>query len=186
MANITTDNAAVLFLDLQDQTIAGEKTIGRHKLRRTAGALAGLAVLHGLPGFVSSIPPGGAFLKGVVDALDGPSLHPRTVTTAFGDPAFVAAVAASGRRTLILAGVASEIVVLRTALDALDAGYAVHIAVDACGGFSDRTEAAAWNRATAAGARMTSVVTVAAELAGDFTTEIGGKTMALVYEAAGK
>ncbi len=30
------------------------------------------------------------------------------------------------------------------------------------------------------------VVTAAAELAGDFTTDVGEKTLALVYEAAGK
>lgn len=186
MTSVTADNAAILFLDLQEQTIAGEKTTGRHKLRRAATALAKLAALHGLPGFLSSIPPGGAFLKGVVQALDEPPLRPRTVTTAFGDEQLVADLAASGRKTLILSGVASEIVVLRTALDAIDAGYAVQIAIDACGGFSERTEAAAWNRLTAGGALMTSVVSVAAELAGDFTSERGGKTMALIYEAVGK
>ncbi len=33
---------------------------------------------------------------------------------------------------------------------------------------------------------MTSVVTLAAELAGDFTTSVGAKTLELLYEAAGK
>lgn len=186
MQQVTTDNAAVLFLDLQDGTMSGVKTIGGHRLRRAAGALAQLCVLHRLPFFLSSVPQAGAFLKRVVEPLDHPPLRPRSVTTAFGDPHLVADVKASGRSVLLIAGVASEIVVLRTALDALEAGYAVHILIDACGGFSDRTEAAAWSRATAAGATMSSVVTAAAELAGDFTTEVGGKTLALVYEAAGK
>ena len=121
----------------------------------------------------------------MTDALDDPQIRPRTFTSAFDDPALVADLDACGRKLLVLAGVASEIVVVRTALAALDAGYDVQIAIDACGGFSDRTEAAAWSRATARGAVMTSVVTCAAELVGDFATELGAKTMALVHEAAG-
>lgn len=186
MQRVTSDNTAVLILDLQDHVISGAKTIGRHKLRRAAGALAKLASLHRLPTFLSAVPPGGPFLKGVLEALGDPIVRPRTFTTAFADPGLVFDLSASGCKILVLAGVASEIVVLHTALDAIASGYEVQIAIDACGGYSERTEAAAWNRATAAGAVMTSVVTFAAELAGDFTSVKGAQTMAVVHEAAGK
>jgi nicotinamidase-related amidase len=86
----------------------------------------------------------------------------------------------------LLSGVASEIVVQRTALDALAAGYEVLVAVDACGGIDARTEDAAWRRVTAAGGTTTSVATFAAELAGDFTTGSGGATLGLMYEAIGR
>jgi nicotinamidase-related amidase len=86
---------------------------------------------------------------------------------------------------LILSGVASEIVVQRTALDALADGYEVHVAVDACGGLDARTEDAAWRRIGAAGGVMTSVVTFAAELTGDFTTDLGAKTFGIVLEILG-
>ena len=199
MPSVYTEDNAVLFVVLNVIIVGGVKTIGRHKLRRTAGALAKLCALHALPAFLSSVPPGGAYLKAVLEPLGDVDVRPRTVTTAFGDDGLVAALAATGRKTLVLAGVASEIVVLRTgeteptygdvlrtALDAREAGYAVQIAIDACGGFSDRTEAAAWSRATTSGAVMTSVVTLASELTGDFTTETGAKTLALLYEAVGK
>jgi hypothetical protein len=186
MQNVTAANAAVLFLDLQEGTMSGVKTISGHRLRRAAGALAKLCVLHRLPFFLSSVPQAGAFTKRVIEPLDHPPLRPRSVTTAFGDPHLVDGVKASGRSVLLLSGVASEIVVLRTALDAIAAGYAVHVLIDACGGFSERTEAAAWSRATANGAIMSSVVTAAAEMAGDFSTDVGGKTLALIHEAAGK
>ncbi len=78
-------------------------------------------------------------LEPLVDAV----VQHRTFTSAFGDAELVAGIAASRRKVLVLAGVASEIVVLRTALDALAAGYDMQIAIDACGGLSDRTEAAA-------------------------------------------
>ena len=89
---------------------------------------------------------------------------------------------AGGRSIFVLSGVASEIVVQRTALDALAAGFSVHVAVDACGGISERTEDAAWRRIVQAGGVTTSTTTLIAELAGDFTTELGGKSLGLMYE----
>lgn len=80
----------------------------------------------------------------------------RTQTSAFADAGLTAGPRASGRNILILAGVASEIVVQRTALDAIAAGYQVQIAVDACGGVNARTEEAAWRRIGAAGASRSS------------------------------
>jgi len=177
--------AAVIFLDLQDEIVTNSRTNPLPALRRHAGALAKLATLHALPAFASSVPAGGAFLSEVLDAVPGLEPRPRTFTTAFADAVLTAAIAASGRRVLVLAGVASEIVVQRTALDALAAGYTVHVAVDACGGVSPRTEDAAWRRIVQAGGITTSVTTFAAELAGDFTTELGGKTLGILYETLG-
>jgi nicotinamidase-related amidase len=109
----------------------------------------------------------------------------RTQTTAFADAGLVDALRASRRRVLVLAGVAAEIVVQRTALDALAAGFTVQIAVDACGGVDARTEDAAWRRIGAAGGVTTLVTTFAAELTGDFTTGLGGATLGIVYETLG-
>ncbi len=58
----------------------------------------------------------------------------------------------------------------------------MHVAVDASGGIDERTEQAAWRRITQAGGVTTSSTTLIAELAGDFTTELGGKTLGLMYE----
>ena len=46
-----------------------------------------------------------------------------------------------------------------------------------------RTEEAAWRRIIAAGGVTSSVTTLAAELAGDFTTDTGGATLGLIYES---
>lgn len=181
----TRDNAAVLFLDLQSEIVKNSRTLPLKTLRRTAGALAKLAALHKLPVFLSAVPPGGEFLDVVLTPLGNPQASVRTQTTAFADQALVDALHAIGRRVLILSGVASEIVVQRTALDALAAGFQVQVAVDACGGVDARTEDAAWRRITAAGGATTSVTTFAAELAGDFTTEPGATTLGIMYETMG-
>jgi len=180
--SVSRENVAVVFLDLQTEIVANARTLPVERLKRNAGILAKLAALHHVPAFISAVPPGGAFLPEVIEPLGSPEIRMRTQTTAFGDAGLVEALRASGRRILILAGVASEIVVQRTALDALAAGYAVLVAVDACGGVDARTEDAAWRRITAAGGTTTSIITFGAELVGDFTTELGGQTLGIVYQ----
>lgn len=181
----TRENAAVLFLDLQEEIVKNSRTVPLERLRRSSGALAKLAALHKLPVFLSAVPPGGPFLDAVLAPLGAPETRMRTQTTAFSDQGLVEGLRASGRTALILAGVASEIVVQRTALDALAAGYEAQIAVDACGGIDPRTEDAAWRRVTASGGVTTSVTTFAAELTGDFTTELGGASLGILYETIG-
>lgn len=181
----TRENAAVLFLDLQEEIVKNSRTLPLARLTRSAGALAKLAALHGLPHFLSAVPPGGAFLEEVLAPLGHPAPSMRFQTTAFSDASLVAGLAAAVRPVLILAGVASEIVVQRTALDAIAAGYSVMVAVDACGGVDARTEDATWRRIVAAGGTTTSVTTFAAELVGEFTTELGGATLGIVYETLG-
>ena len=185
MATVARDSFAVLFLDLQDEIVKHSRTVTVERLHQVAGVLAKLASLHGLPAFVSGVPPGGAYLASVLEPLGKPEPRLRKQTTAFGDRGLVDALASTGRRTLVLAGVASEIVVQHTALDALAAGYAVHVAVDACGGADPRTEDAAWRRIVAAGGVTSSVTALAAELTGDFTTEQGAATLGLAYETLG-
>jgi hypothetical protein len=182
-ASPSSANVAVLFLDLQAEIVKNNHTCER--LEVSAGVLAKLAALHQLPAIASSVPPGGAYLANVLAALPAMQPMPRMFTSAFADTATAAAIAATGRRTLVLSGVASEIVVQRTALDALASGYTVYVAVDACGGIGARTEDAAWRRITQAGGVTTSVTTFAAELAGDFSSELGGKTLGLMYESLG-
>ena len=181
----TRENAAILFLDLQTEIIKNSKTVTPDRLRVTAGALAKLAALHKLPSFLSSVPPGGDFMTEVLAPLSNPAPRPRTLTTAFADAALVQALKETHRRVLVLSGVATEIVVQRTAIDALHAGYTVHVAVDACGGIDARTEAAAWRRIAAEGGVTTSVTTFAAELAGDFTSELGAATLGIIYATMG-
>jgi len=182
MLAVTRENSAVLFLDLQDEIVRNSRTLTLDRLERAAGALARLVALHRLPCWLSAVPPGGAFLSAVLEPLGNPAPRLRTQTTAFSDAGLVKQLQASGRRILVLSGVASEIVVQRTALDALAAGFAVQVAVDASGGVGERTEDAAWRRITAAGGVTTSVTAFAAELAGDFTTELGGATLGILYQ----
>jgi hypothetical protein len=179
------EDAFVLFLDHQKEIVGRGQTVPAKQLARTAGVLARLCALHRLPVALSAVPPGGEYLPEITGALPEAQPRPRTHTTAWADEGLVQAIRASGRRHLALAGVASEIVVMRTALDARAAGFEVQVLVDACSGVSPRTEKAAFQRLAHAGAVLSSVVTFAAELAGDFSAEPGASTLGLMYEAMG-
>jgi nicotinamidase-related amidase len=91
----------------------------------------------------------------------------------FLDEATRAAIAATGRQHLIIAGFATEVVVLHAVRDALAAGYRVLAPVDACGGMSSRTEDAAFRQIEAAGGITTSVVTLVTAMVPDVSTDLG-------------
>jgi nicotinamidase-related amidase len=58
----------------------------------------------------------------------------RPSASPFSDAASQRTLADQRRQTLIIAGFATEVVVLHAALDAVREGYKVLVAIDACGG----------------------------------------------------
>jgi nicotinamidase-related amidase len=79
---------------------------------------------------------------------------------------------------LVIAGFATEVVVLHGVRDAIAAGYRAYVPVDACGGMSSRTEDAALRQIEAAGGVTTSVVSLVTAMAPDFAQEPGRNTLA--------
>lgn len=84
----------------------------------------------------------------------------------------------------MIAGVATEIIVQHSALSGAARGFNVQIAVDACGGLSSRTEEAAFRRLTQAGIVMTSIASIAGQLAGDFSQPGGAAVLEILYQMA--
>ena len=173
----------ILFLDAQEETVKHSRTVSPERLIATIGVLARLVALHNLPVFASAVPPGGPYLSPVLNTL--PHLTPRTrvETTAYSDKGLVDALKSANSSSIIIAGVTAEIGVQRTALDLRGAGFSVQLAVDAIGGADMRTEDAAYRRMTANGVVTTSVIAIAGELAGDFTTPRGRETLGLAFAA---
>jgi hypothetical protein len=84
---------------------------------------------------------------------------------------------AHDRRTLVIAGFATEVASLHAALDAIKMGYAAQFPVDANGGMSARSDDAAFRQIERAGGVTTSVVTLATTLAPDFATNPGTQVL---------
>jgi nicotinamidase-related amidase len=175
----------LLFADLQTQIVARSKTTEPKALRLAAGVLAQLAKVFSLPVTISTVPEGGA----------APELIPELVKEAGGAPQFLRvnaspflddntkmALELHGRRTLVICGFATEAVVLHAVTGAIEAGYRALVPVDACGGMSERTEAAALRQIEAFGGEVTSTVTLATALAPDFTTVLGQQMFAVLQQ----
>jgi nicotinamidase-related amidase len=174
----------VLFADLQAGIIEFAATIELARLRRGVAAVAKLAALFDLPVIVTTGPAeGGAHVTPEIGAALGElPQHVRTTTDAFTHAPTRAAIEATGRKTLLISGVATEIIVQHSALSAAASGFDVQVVIDACGGISARTEDAALRRLTQAGVVITSVPSVAGQLAANFTEARGGQAMGLLYE----
>jgi isochorismate hydrolase len=96
----------------------------------------------------------------------------------------VKAIKASGRKTLLISGVATELAVQLPAVTAAENGLRAFVVLDACGGTSERTEQAALARIAHAGGSTVSVLTLAGELAGDFRTPVARQAIGAVFEMA--
>lgn len=173
----------VLFADLQPQIVARSKTNTPDALARSAGVLVRVARLLRLPVHLSVVPEGGQppeCIPELARATESVAQRPRISFSPFFDEATRAAIAATGREHLVIAGFATEAVVLNAARDALAAGYRVHVPVDACGGMSSRTEDAAFRQIEAAGGVTTSVVTLVTSMVPDISTDLGRQALEIL------
>ena len=87
---------------------------------------------------------------------------------------FVAAVKATGKKQLIIAGVVTEVCVAFPALSALAEDFEVFVVTDASGTFDELTRQASWDRMSKAGAQLMTWFGVACELHRDWRNNIEG------------
>jgi isochorismate hydrolase len=87
---------------------------------------------------------------------------------AFDNGKFAAAVKATGRQQLIVAGISTDVCVTFAALSAVATGYQVHAVLDASGTWNALASQAAQTRMLSAGVVLNSTVAIAAELQSDW------------------
>jgi isochorismate hydrolase len=187
-SRINPQDSVILFADLQAGIVELTQTNPLARLKTGVRALARLAKLFDIPAVVSGIrgedgSPAGV-LSEIADGLGSIPTHHRTTCDSFLNEEIVSAIKATGRKTLLLSGVATELAVQLPALTASDLGYNVYVVMDACGGMSERTEQAAVLRMAKAGATTVSVMTLAGELAGDLREPKAQQAIGILYEMA--
>jgi nicotinamidase-related amidase len=185
---ITPQDAVILFADLQAGIIELTQTNALPRLKTAVRGLAKLAKLMGIPAVVSGVRgEDGSAAKMIPEIAEGlgelPTLH-RTTCDSFLNADILAAIQATGRKTLLISGMATELAVQLPALTASEQGYRVYVVLDACGGMSERTEQAALLRMSQAGATTVSVMTLAGELAGDLREPKAQQAVGILYEMA--
>ncbi|MFV0408734.1 MAG: isochorismatase family protein [Paracoccus sp. (in: a-proteobacteria)] len=127
--------------------------------------------------------PQGPLMSELVDILPdafGARIRRAGIVNAMDDPAFAAAVAATGRRRIVMAGVTNDVCTVYPALTLVGMGYEVQVVTDAGGSPSRMGGDMALRRMEANGVTLTGTNQVIAELAGDWSTPEGTRIVAEV------
>lgn len=187
-SKIDVKDTLILFADLQAGIADLPLTIPYPRLQKGVLALSQLAKLFELPVIVTAVPgqdgKPAAIMPEITQGLGDLPIHYRTTADSFENAAIRAAIEAAGRKTILIAGVATEVAVQLPALSGSDLGYRILIVADATGGLSARTEEAALRRITQAGVSTTSIATLAGELAGDFAEPVGQQAIGILFAMA--
>ncbi len=188
-SKIDVNDTLVLFADLQAGIADLPLTVPYARLQKGVSALARLAHLLGLPAIVSAVMgqdgSPAKIMPEIEQGLGTLPVHYRTTADSFENEAIKQAIEATGRKTILISGVATELAVQLPALSGSDLGYRVFVVIDAVAGISERTEDAALRRIAQAGGSTVSIATLAGELAGDFSQPTAQQAIGIVFEMAG-
>ena len=184
----TPENTAVLLIDHQVGTMSWVGSIELDTIKKHTIALARSAVATGMPLILTSSMEDqvqGPLFEELADAV--PEAYSNRIQRAgtvdsMKDEAFAAAVKATGKKNLIMAGITTDVCVVYPAITAKDGGYNVQVVVDGSGSPSTLADETALRRMESHGITLTSTNQLIAELAQDWSSENGNKLMQVLFE----
>jgi nicotinamidase-related amidase len=187
-ALITPENALIAFIDYQPEQYAGVHSMPHDELVANVALLGRVAMAFELPTVLSTV-----YVKHGMqgtnrelrEALPGVPEIDRTTMNAWEDPDFRAAVAQTGRRKLVIAGLWTEVCVAFPALDAIHDGAEVYFVADAIGGVSKISHESAVQRMVQSGATPVTVLGLACELQRDWGRPGADRLRAIMREYFG-
>ncbi|MFS4453949.1 hydrolase [Serratia marcescens] len=161
-------DAAMLLIDHQSGLFQTIGDMPMPDLRRYATALAKIATLAKMPVITTaSVPqgPNGPLIPEIHESAPHAQYVARTgQINAWDNPDFVAAVKATGKKQLIIAGTITSVCMAFPAISAIDAGYQVLAVVDASGTYSKMAQEITLARVVQAGAVPMDTAAVASEI----------------------
>jgi nicotinamidase-related amidase len=171
---ITIDNSVVVLIDHQPWVAFAVKSIDAGLLVNNLAGLASSAKALDVPVILTTVgvkagvlndPP----ISGLADVIPEVTPIDRVSTNAWED--IREAVEATGRRTLLIAGIWTEVCLAQTAVSALAEGYRVFFVSDCSGGMSMEAHEDAKTRLVQAGATPINWMAIICEWTPDFTTD---------------
>jgi nicotinamidase-related amidase len=170
---LTIENSAVVLIDHQPAVALCAPSLRTDVLVNNVAGLATAAKRLRVPTVLSTVGAKGSVLvdpifKEISDVF--PEITPidRTSTHAWSHPEFRAAIAATGRKTLIMAGILTEVCLAQSVLAALKEGFEVYFVSDCSAGATQESHDDAKVRMTMAGARPINWIAVTAEWSPDY------------------
>ncbi|QYU66923.1 hydrolase [Leptolyngbya sp. 15MV] len=168
---LSSQNAALVLIDYQPAMFQGVQSHDRREVMANVQILARAAKLWRLPTVISTVAKdsfSGPFMPEVTDLFPEVEIIDRTSINSWVDPRFVAAVKATGRKKLILAGLWTCACVSFPTLDAMAHGHEVYVPADACGDTTPEAHDRAMDRLVQAGAVPVTSLQVVFELQQDW------------------
>ena len=182
----TADDCALVLIDYQPQmfeVIRSETSADLAELH--VRLLAKTAKAFDMPIVLSTVGVGYGFngptVPSIQAELEDHEPIDRTSMNAFEDEAFREAVAATGKKRLIIGGLHTEICLTFASVQALKDGYDVMYVTDAVGGRSQRAHRTAIERLAHAGGVPTTALAVTTELFRDWATPLAGPASEVIY-----
>jgi nicotinamidase-related amidase len=166
------EECALLLVDFQAGLAFGVESISRQTVVNNAVALARTAVVFQIPIVVSTSASkvyNGPLLPPLQAVLPDVKPIERRNMNVWEDEIAHAAIVATQRKRLIVAGLLTEACVSFPVLSALEEGYEIFVVGDACGGLTRAGHVFALKRMEQAGAQLTSWIQVLLELQRDWT-----------------
>lgn len=165
---LTPQNCVVALIDYQPEQYRTVTSVKREEIDLNVLALCKLARAYDIPTIVSTVAVDMGVNQGTAPAilaeLPGVKEIDRTGVNAWEDADFRAAIEATGRRKIVIAGLWTEVCLTFPTLDMLAAGYDVYPVADAVGGISPVAHDRAFDRMIQAGARPVTAISFGCEL----------------------
>lgn len=172
------DDVALLLVDHQSGLLSLVRDFSPDDFKNNVLALADIARFFDIPTILTTSfedGPNGPMVPELKEAFsDAPYFARPGQINAWDNEEFVAAIKATGKKQLLIAGVVTEVCVAFPALSALEEGYEVFVVTDASGTFNQTTRDAAWDRMSQAGAQLMTWFGVGCELHRDWRNDIEG------------
>jgi len=167
---LTSDNAALVLVDLQVGLLSGVRDIPLAELKNNVVSLARAMQVLRVPIIATTTGRDsmwGPTFPELVQALPETKVIDRSSVNAWDDSKVAAAIEATGRKKLIFAGVSLEVCAAFPAITAVGKGYDAYVALDACGTFSQTKREAGLLRMQQAGVIVSDYATLAVEILKD-------------------
>lgn len=185
----TSDNAAMLLIDHQVGTMGWAKSMAFDELKRNALMLAKSAAILDMPVVLTSSMeeyaqgPLLAELKTILPEEFEARIKRMGIVNAMDDENFAAAVNATGRKKLIIAGVTNDVCTVYPTLSLVAAGFDVQVVADAGASPTKMADDIALRRMDKNGITLTTTNQLIAELAGSWATPQGEKLVQVLMES---
>lgn len=183
------DDTALLLIDHQVGTMGWVKSIPFEEMKRNAIMLAHTARILKIPVVLTSSMeeyaqgPLLSELQSILPIQFEQRVKRFGIVNAMDDVNFAAAVKATGRKKLVIAGVTNDVCTVYPALSLVRDGLAVQVVADAGGSPTQMADDISLRRMEKGGVTLTTTNQLIAELAGSWATPEGGELVQLIIAA---